>query len=320
MSWFFSADLSIDLGSSEIRIYQRGKGLLLKEANAVWIAKDKAIAWGWEAYEQEDLTEGEIFCPIQKGQIIDFDLTCKMLQIFFRRVGFKKINSRSRLLILVRYQLSNLQKLTLSRIFRHLGFHQIYLAASVMALAFANNSGSSMIIDLGRECTDLAVLVPKGIVSGYSLDWGSRQLDQALLNYFHARYALEWNERTMEKLKKEQISFLACQPVKASGQQIAWAELMPILQQNLQPLENKIKEMMQHLDPEVSGELWGKGVLLAGQGALLNGLEVYLRQRVNLAVVLAEEINSLNGTDYIWNIIDNKPDHGLLSSWLHWIE
>ncbi|MCQ2560405.1 MAG: rod shape-determining protein, partial [Clostridia bacterium] len=197
MSWFCSADLGIDLGSSEIRIYQRGKGLLLSEANTVLIVKNKAVAWGWEA-QNSDSAAGELFCPVQQGRIIDSELTYKMLQIFFRQAGLKKITSRDRLLILVPQELSGLQRLTLSKIFRQLGFNRIYLAASVMAVALANHLKSSLVIDLGQERTDLAIVVPEGIVSGCSLAWGSRHLDQALLSYFQDTYNLNWDEKTVE--------------------------------------------------------------------------------------------------------------------------
>ena len=306
----FSTDVAIDLGTANTCVFARGRGIVLNEPSIVAFntAKGSIEAVGAEAHEMLGRTPSNIkpVRPMKDGVIADFDAAEKMLMHFVRKVQGSRPLRRPRLVIGVPPEITQVER----RAVKDSGFRvkasEVHLVDEPMAAAIGSGlevteAAGNMIIDIGGGTTDIAVISLAGTVYGRSLRVAGNALDEAIMQYMRRSHNLLIGERTAEQIKCEVGSAAPLeQPLsmEVKGRHllegvprtvsISDAEVRDALAEPIRIIVQAVRDALERVPPELSADIYDRGVVLTGGGALLRNLDRRLREETGLPVLVAE--------------------------------
>jgi rod shape-determining protein MreB and related proteins len=308
---FFSNDIGIDLGTANTLVYVKDHGIVLREPSVVAVQQgtNKVLAVGDEAKRMLGRTPGNIVAirPLKDGVIADFEVTEAMLRHFISKVHNRRRMVRPRVVIAVPSGITEVEKRAVKDSATHAGAREVYLIEEPMAAAIGcglpvQDAAGNMIIDVGGGTTEVALISLSGIVFSRSVRVAGDELDEAIINYMKRAYNLMIGERTAEDIKikigsaykmEKELSMevkgrdlVAGLPktITISSQEVREAVVEPV-----STIVDSVRITLERCPPELSADLVDRGLVLAGGGALLRGLDKLLQEETGLAVHVAED-------------------------------
>jgi len=309
----FSKDLAVDLGTANTLVYVRGKGIILREPSVVAIeqSKNRVLAVGDEAKRMLGRTPGNIVAirPLRDGVITDFEVTEAMLNYFIRRVHNRRGFVRPRVVIAIPSGITQVEKRAVRDSAESAGSREIYLIEQPMAAAIGAGLSvqepvGNMVVDIGGGTTEVAIISLSGIVYSQSLRVAGDEIDEAIITHIKKKHNLLIGERTAERVKIElgsayPLSDLEDATIAVKGRsiregipkviEITSEEVREAIQGPVNEILASIKEALEEVPPELSADLAERGIVLAGGGALLRGLDHLISEFTGLPVVQAED-------------------------------
>ena len=310
----FSKDLAIDLGTANTLIYVKGKGIVSSEPSVVAVHKDiqgvkKVLAVGNEAKKMLGRTPGSIVAirPMKDGVIADFEITEAMLRYFIQKVHNRKTLLRPRIIICVPSGITQVERRAVRESAEYAGAREVYLIEEPMAAAIGSGlpitePSGNMIVDIGGGTTEVAVISLSGIVYSKSVRVGGDKLDEAIIHYIKRKYNLLVGDQTAERIK---MTIGTVHPQSETKvMEVKGRDLVAGIPKTLEITSDEIKEAMteptnaiveavrialERTPPELAAEIVDKGIVLAGGGALLDGLDELLRRETSLPVTIADD-------------------------------
>ena len=307
----FSNDLAIDLGTANTLVYVRGKGIVVSEPSIVAIVKgtSKVVSVGKEAKEMLGRTPENIVAirPIKDGVIADFEVTEEMLRYFIQKAHKRKHLLRPRIIICVPSGITPVEKKAVKDSARKAGASEVYLIQEPMAAALGSglpvtSPSGSMIVDIGGGTTEVAVISLAGIVYSRSARVGGDEMDEAVINYIKRKYNMIIGERTSEQVKIQLGSAVPHSEestMEIKGRDlvdglpkplmISSEEIRAALAESVDRIVEAVHLALERTPPELAADIVDRGIVLAGGGGLLKGLDVKIREETGLPVTLAED-------------------------------
>lgn len=305
-----SKDMGIDLGTANTLIYVKGKGILLREPSVVAINNEtkKVLAVGEEAKQMIGRTPGNIVAirPLKDGVIADFDVTQTMLRKFIEKVSSKNAFTSPRIVICFPSGVTEVEKRAIDEATKQAGARYVFLMEEPMASAIGaglpvNEPTGSMIVDIGGGTTEVAVISLGGIVTSKSLRIAGDELDTAIISYIKKEYNLMIGERTAESVKIEVGSAYKVgeeNSMQIRGRDlitglpkivdISSTEIREALKEPVSAIIEAIKATLEKTPPELASDIMDKGIMLAGGGALLRGIDMIINNETHMPVHIAE--------------------------------
>lgn len=306
-----SKDMGIDLGTANTLVYVRGKGIVLREPSVVAIntTTKKVLAVGEEAKKMIGRTPGNIIAirPMRDGVIADFDITQTMLKKFIEKITSKSAFASPRIIVCYPSGVTEVEKRAIDEATKQAGAREVVLMEEPMAAAIGaglpvDEPTGSMIVDIGGGTTEVAVISLDGVVTSKSLRVAGDELDQAIINYIKKEYNLAIGERTAEAIKMELGSaFKTAEDEKSMAIKgrdlisglpktvdVTQTQIREALKEPISAIIDAIKTTLEKTPPELSADIMEKGIMLAGGGALLNGLDALINHETHMPVHIAE--------------------------------
>ncbi len=310
----FSNDLAIDLGTANTLVYLKGKGIVVSEPSVVAVQKDangtkKVLAVGVEAKKMLGRTPGSIVAirPMKDGVIADFDITEEMLRYFIHKVHNRKALVRPRIVICVPSGITQVEKRAVKESAESAGAREVYLIEEPMAAAIGaglpiTEANGNMIVDIGGGTTEVAIISLAGIVYAQSVRVGGDKLDEAVAQYIKRKYNMLIGERTAEQVKidigsahkgseETEMDIKGRDLVSGIPRtiQINSAEIREALAETVNAILEAVRVALERTPPELAADIVDRGIILAGGGAQLKGLDELIRQETGLPVVIADD-------------------------------
>ena len=307
----FSNDLAIDLGTANTVVFVRGKGIVLREPSVVAIHNEtkEILAVGSEAKQMLGRTPGNIVAirPMRDGVIANFEITEAMIKHFIRRVHNRKTLVRPRVVIAVPSGITQVEKRAVRDSAISAGAREVYLMEEPMAAAIGvglpiSNPIGNMIVDVGGGTTEVAVISLSGIVYSKSVRVAGDEMDEAIISYIKRKYNLLIGERTAEEIK---IKIGSAYPLDEKQEmEIKGRDLMAGIPKTLLVNDEEIREALaepigtivetvkialERTPPELAADIVDKGIVMAGGGSMIRGLDLLLREETGLPIILAED-------------------------------
>ncbi|MSR76881.1 MAG: rod shape-determining protein [Candidatus Omnitrophica bacterium] len=309
---FFSSDIGIDLGTANTLVYVKGQGVVLCEPSVVAIDRSTGtvLAVGEEAKRMLGRTPGNITAirPMKDGVIADFDITEAMLRYFIRKVHRKNRLVSPRVVIAVPSGITEVEKRAVKDSAERAGARTpVYLVEEPIAAAIGvglpiQEPSGNMIIDIGGGTTEIAVISLAGIVFSKSIRIGGDEFDDAIVMHLKKAYNLMIGERTAEEIKirigsayplEQELTLevkgrdiLAGLPKTVT---ITSEEIREALAEPLSTILEAVRIALERTPPELSADLIDRGLVLAGGGALLRGLDKLISEETGLPVHVADD-------------------------------
>ncbi|HEX3030738.1 MAG TPA: rod shape-determining protein [Bacillota bacterium] len=308
----FSRDLGIDLGTANCMVHVKGKGIVLREPSVVAIQKDtnKVLAVGLEAKQMIGRTPGNIVAirPMRDGVIADFDITQAMLKHFMTKALRNRASLvRPRVVVGLPSGVTAVEKRAVKEAAIQAGAREAYLIEEPMAAAIGaglpvEEPTGNMVVDIGGGTTDVAVISLGGIVTARSIRVGGDEMDEAIMQHIKRTYNLMIGERTSEDIK---IQIGNAYPLpKTEVYEVRGRDLVTGLPKNIQITSDEIykalsepviaileaiKLTLERTPPELAADIMDRGIVMAGGGALLRGLDRLIGEQTGMPVHVAEE-------------------------------
>lgn len=308
---FFSNDIGIDLGTANTLVFVKDHGIVLREPSvvAVQAGTNKVLAVGDEAKRMLGRTPGNIVAirPLKDGVIADFEVTEAMLRHFISKVHNRRRMVRPRVVIAVPSGITEVEKRAVKDSATHAGAREVYLIEEPMAAAIGvglpvQDAAGNMVIDIGGGTTEVALISLSGIVFSRSVRVAGDELDEAIAQYMKRAYNLMIGERTAEeikikigsayKLEKEVTMEVKGRDLVAGLPKtitITSQEVREALMEPISTIVDSVRITLERCPPELSADLVDRGLVLAGGGALLRGLDRLLAEETGLPVHVAED-------------------------------
>ncbi|WP_243291944.1 rod shape-determining protein [Bacillus sp. FJAT-47783] len=306
-----SRDIGIDLGTANVLIHVKGKGVVLNEPSVVALDKNsgKVLAVGEEARRMVGRTPGNIVAirPLKDGVIADFEVTEAMLKHFIGKLNVKGILSKPRILICCPTNITSVERKAIKEAAEKSGGKQIFLeeepkVAAIGAGMDIFQPSGNMVVDIGGGTTDVAVLSMGDIVTASSIKVAGDRFDFEILNYIKREYKLLIGERTSEEIKikvatvfpgarSEEIEIRGRDMVTGLPRTITIKseEIEQALREPADAIVQAAKSVLEKTPPELSADIIDRGVILTGGGALLNGIDQLLAEELKVPVFIAED-------------------------------
>ncbi|MEH7609920.1 rod shape-determining protein [Gottfriedia acidiceleris] len=307
----FSKDIGIDLGTANVLIHVKGKGIVLNEPSVVAIERSsgKVLAVGEEASRMVGRTPGNIVAirPLKDGVIADFDITEAMLRHFINKLDVKGFMSKPRILICCPTNITSVEQKAIREAAEKSGGKQVYLeeepkVAAIGAGMDIFQPSGNMVIDIGGGTTDVAVLSMGDIVTASSIKMAGDKFDMEILNYIKREYKLLIGERIAEQIKievgtvfpgarNESIDIRGRDMVTGLPRTITVQsdEIQRALSEPVYLIVQAAKTVLERTPPELSADIIDRGVILTGGGALLHGIDILLAEELKVPVFIAED-------------------------------
>ncbi|MFA6430859.1 MAG: rod shape-determining protein [Candidatus Margulisiibacteriota bacterium] len=307
----FSRDLGIDLGTATTLVFARGEGIILCEPSVVAINKDnnRPLAFGNEAKAMLGRTPANIVAvrPMRDGVIADFEITEMMLRHFINKSHNRSAFVRPRIVVGVPSGITGVEKRAVLDAAMHAGAREAYLVEEPMAAAIGANlpvseAQGSMIVDIGGGTTEVAVLALGGIVVSKSIRVAGDEMDEAIVSHCRKNYNLLIGERTAEQIK---IDIGSAYPlpeektIEVRGRDLVTglpktltltsSEIRDALAEPVSMVVDAVRMTLEKTPPELAADIMDRGIVMAGGGSLLRGLDKYLSQETDMAVYVVDD-------------------------------
>jgi rod shape-determining protein MreB len=308
----FSQDIAIDLGTANTLVHTRGKGIVLNEPSVVAItagANRRVVAVGREAKLMLGKTPGtiEAIRPMREGVIADFAVTEAMLKYFIQKAHQRKYGIRSRLVISIPAGITDVETKAVREAALSAGVREVLLIEQPMAAAVGAglpvlDARGSMIIDIGGGTSDVAVISLGGMVTYKTLKVAGDKMDEAIIQYVRRRANILIGERTAEAIKitiGNAHESIPAKDMEVKGRDlisgvpksitITGVDVREALGDTTHAIVEAAKSVLERTPPELSADLAERGIILAGGGASLAGLDLVLREETGIPVFVAED-------------------------------
>jgi len=304
----FSADLAIDLGTVNTRVYARDKGIVVNEPSAVALDNrtGEVQAVGKEAKEMLGRTPGNlrVVKPMKDGVIADFKVTEKMLNYFIQKAQQRRTLVHPRIIISIPSEITQVEKRAVTDAAYRAKAAEVHLVEQAMMAAIGaglpvTKPGGNMVVDIGGGTSDVAVISLSGIVYSRSLRTAGNHMDEAIMNHVKRKHNLLIGERTAEQIKIEIGSaYTLDRPltmeVKGRGLiegmpkviTVGDSEIREALSECISSIVSAIRVALERTPPELSADISDRGIVLVGGGALLKNLDKRIREETGLPVCL----------------------------------
>ena len=312
----FSQDLAIDLGTANTLVYTKQRGIVIREPSVVAVQKDsrgriQVLAVGEEAKQMLGRTPGSITAirPMKDGVISDFDITQEMLRYFIRQTQgkFSFFRFKPRIVIAVPSGITQVERRAVKEAAESAGAREVFLIEEPMAAALGaglpvTEASGSMIVDIGGGTTEVAVISLAGIVYSDSARVGGDKMDESIAEYIKQKYNLLIGERTAEDIKISiGTAFIKDEPrsYEVRGRDLVTGipktlvlgeeEVLEALSDVCAQIVKTIRNALESTPPELAADIVDRGIVLAGGGSLLSGIDDLLRSEVGLPIFHADD-------------------------------
>ena len=304
-------ELGIDLGTTNILVYLKGRGIVLREPSVVAIntSTKKLLAVGEEARLMIGRTPDNIVAirPMSEGVIADYSTTQRMLEYLVAKVCGKKRILKPTVILAVPSQVTPVEKRAVVQAARSAGARQAYTieepwAAAIGAGLPISAPGGNMIVDVGGGTTDIAVLSLNGIVISRSARIGGSKMDEVIQRHLKTKYSLMIGDRTAEEIKMKVGSAFPLEQelvLEVRGRdlvaglpksvEVTSAEIREALSEPTSVIVQRVKSVLEHTAPELSSDIIERGIMLTGGVAHLRGLDKLLANQTGIPVHVAED-------------------------------
>jgi rod shape-determining protein MreB len=308
---FMGRDLAVDLGTANTLVYVRGRGIVLDEPSVVAynVRSGGILAVGTAAKQMIGRTPGNIVAvrPLRHGVIADVEVTEKMLRYFIGKVHRRRLLAKPRVVVCVPSGVTGVEQRAVEEAAIVAGARSAYLVQEPMAAAIGaglpvHEPAGSMIVDIGGGTTEVAVISLGGIVLSQSIRVAGDDLDEAIMTYVKKEYSLLVGERTAETLK---IAIGSAFPLndephaEVSGRDLVTGlpktvvvssdEIRRALEEPLNAIVDAVKSTLDRTPPELAADIMERGIVIAGGGALLSGLDDRLRHETGMPIIVSDE-------------------------------
>ena len=307
----FSRAIGIDLGTANTLVHVRGKGILLREPSVIAIESEsrKVLAVGEEAKQMLGRTPGNVVAirPLKDGVIADFDQTEQMLRGFIRKVH--RAGSLVRLTVAVGIPsgATEVERRAVIDAARHAGAQEAYLIEEPMAAAIGaglpvSEPTGSMVVDIGGGTTEVAVISLGGVVTSQSTRTAGDEIDEAIIAYVRRVYNLLIGARTAEDVKVNIASAYPMEEelsIEVRGRDLVTGlprsavltsrEIREAIADPLNEIVEAVKVTLENTPPELASDIMERGIVLAGGGALLRGMDRLLSAETEMPVHIAPD-------------------------------
>ncbi|XKE94069.1 rod shape-determining protein [Metaplanococcus flavidus] len=326
----FSRDIGIDLGTANVLIYVKGKGVILNEPSVVAMDRktNQVIAVGEEARKMIGRTPANIIAvrPLKEGVIADFDVTEIMLKYFIERLKVRGFMNKPRILICCPTNVTSVEQKAIREAAEKSGGKKVYLeeepkVAAIGAGMDIYQPTGNMVVDIGGGTTDVAVLSMGDIVTSESIKVAGDVFDNDILQYVKKHYKLLIGERTAENIKieigtvfkgsrKDEMEIRGRDMVTGLPRVITIhsEEIELALRESVNMIVASAKNVLEKTPPELSADIIDRGVILTGGGAMLHGIEQLLAEELKVPVFVSEDpMNSVAiGTGIMLDSLSRK--------------
>jgi rod shape-determining protein MreB len=308
---FIGRDMAVDLGTANTLVYVRGRGIVLNEPSVVAInTKSGAIlAVGSEAKRMIGRTPAHIVAirPLKDGVIADFDVTEKMLRYFIQKVHKRSFLAKPRVVVCVPSGITGVEQRAVEEATISAGARSAFIIEEPMAAAIGaglpvHEPTGNMVVDIGGGTTEVAVVSLGGIVTSQSIRIGGDELDESIINYIKKEYSLMLGERTAEEIKMA-IASAFPMPEEPTAEirgrdlvtglpktiVVAAEEIRRAIEEPVNAIVDAVKNTLDKTPPELASDIMDKGIVLAGGGSLLKGLDERLKHETGMAIHIAED-------------------------------
>ena len=329
----FSNDLAIDLGTANTVVYVPHRGIVLNEPSVVAVKAhtNQVLAAGRRAKEMLGKTpESIVACrPMRDGVIANFELTESMLRYFIREVhDNRRTFVRPRMIIGVPSGITQVERRAVEDSAKQAGAREVYTIMEPMAAAIGaglpvHDPSGSMIVDIGGGTTEVAVISLKDVVFCRSIRVGGDEMDRAIVQYVKRKYNLLIGERTAEMIKIQVGTVLLDEPIErmeVKGRDLITGvpktitltsiEVNESLLETISSIIDVIRVALENTPPELSSDLVDTGIMMAGGGSLLRGLDRLISRETGLPVKIAENplLCVVNGAGQVLENLDFFKD------------
>src|SRR5690554_6784721 len=307
----FSRDIGIDLGTANVLIHVKGKGIVLDEPSVVAMDRNtgKVLEVGEAAWKMVGRTPGNIEAirPLKDGVIADFDVTETMLRHFINKIKVRGFMSKPRMLICCPTNITKVEQKAIKEAAIKSGGRKVYLeeepkVAAVGAGMDISQPSGNMVIDIGGGTTDVAVLSMGDIVTAESIKLAGDTFTQDILQFIKHKYKLLIGERTAEDIKinigtvysgsrHETMNIRGRDMVSGLPRTITIEskEIEEALRESVSMIVQAAKTVLERTPPELSADIIDRGIILTGGGALMHGIDELLAEELKVPVFIAEE-------------------------------
>jgi rod shape-determining protein MreB len=305
----FTNDIGIDLGTANSLVYVRDRGIVLREPSVVAIeaGTTNVLAVGEEAKRMLGRTPGNIVAirPMKDGVIADFEITEAMLRHFIQKVHYRKLIA-PRVVVAVPSGITEVERRAVKDSATHAGAREVFLIEQPMASAIGvglpvDEPTGNMIIDIGGGTCEIAIISLAGIVFSKSLRVGGDEFDDTIIAHMKRAYNLMIGERTAEEIKIRIGSAFPLEKeltMEVKGRDLSAGlpktitvrseEIRECLQEPLSSILEAIRLTLERCPPELSADLVDRGMVVAGGGALLRGIDRLIAEETGLPVHIAD--------------------------------
>ncbi len=309
---FSSRDMGIDLGTANSLVYVKGKGIVLREPSVVAIQREtgQVLAVGEEAKRMIGRTPGNIVAirPMKDGVIADFDVTQSMIKYFIQKaLRQRSFIVKPRVVVSVPSGVTAVEERAVREAALQAGAGEAYLIEEPMAAAIGaglpvHEPTGNMIVDIGGGTTEVAVISLGGIVTSKSIRIAGDEMDDAIIQHVKRTYNLMIGERTAEQIKidigtaypldKEEAAEIRGRDLVTGlpkTLKITSTEIFKALSEPVAAILDAIKVTLEKTPPELASDIMDRGIVMAGGGSLLRGLDRLVSDQTGMPVHMAEE-------------------------------
>ncbi|MBC2140353.1 rod-share determining protein MreBH [Listeria innocua] len=305
---FGTTTIGIDLGTANILVYSKEKGIILNEPSVVALNTNDGtvLAIGHEAKEMIGKTPTSISAvrPMKDGVIADFDLTSGLLREIMRRISTSGVR-KPNVVVCTPTGATSVERRAISDAVRSTGARSVALIEEPVAAAIGADLPvaepvANVIVDIGGGTSEIAIISYGGVVSSTSVRTGGDHMDEEIIQYIRKNYNLLIGQATAERIKME-LGFAPIEHVAQTAEirgrdlltglpktiQVSSTEIQSALEETLQRILEAIRNTLEMCPPELSGDIVDRGIILSGGGSLLQGFRDWLVQEIDVPVHMA---------------------------------
>ena len=312
---YFSSDLAIDLGTSNILIYSKDRGIIVNEPSVVAVQIGMAgtrdvLAVGRKAKQMIGRNPGsiEVIRPMRNGVIADFEMTQTMLKYFIKKSLKDSSFVKPRIIICIPFGITQVEKRAVKESAEQAGGREVYLIEEPMAAAIGaglpiTQPSGNMVVDIGGGTTEVAIISLGGIVFSKSIRVAGDKFDEVIVAYMKKKHSLLIGDQTAEAVK---MSIGNAFPTEGKAslydvkgrdlisgspkvREVSSDEIRLALTDSISEIVGAIKLSLEKAPPELASDIIDNGILLTGGGSLLANLDILIREKTGLPVLLADE-------------------------------
>ena len=305
------ADIGIDLGTANVLVYIKGRGIVLQEPSVVAIDKNtnSILSVGEEARRMLGRTPGNIVAirPLKEGVISDYDITERMLKYFIQKSVGKPLLLKPRIAICVPSAVTEVERRAVEDATKQAGARQVFvieepIAAAIGAGIDIGRAMGSIVVDIGGGTTDVAVISLGGTVVSSSLKIAGDNFDEAIVRYMRKKHNILIGERTAEELKVNiGTAYERSVPISMDvrGRNLVTGlpktitvtsdEMKEALHESVTAIVETVHHVLERTPPELSSDISDRGIVMTGGGSLLYGLDKLISQKTGINAIIAED-------------------------------